>query len=177
MKRRLLQFSMGIMLAGSYSISHAQITIDQADFPVATTSHRSNELHVSNDSNYTNPTDGANQIWDYQGLITGQQSSFPYAVTRTTPFEITVAAFGLNNTPGFHKRIAYNDRAVTGSGKLVMTHPVGQPSDSMDVLLVKATEVRIDSFFVGGAPAPTPLLQGLGLTQGQMATTYKSYYS
>jgi hypothetical protein len=268
MKTKLLKQSLPVVLAFTAFNSGAQITINQADFPVSQDQHRTTYSWVGNDQNYLSPVEGPNQIWDYQGITNNGPADFlwspatdPFftdgyhfeaasvslsafsvksdfymgydalgyfrygkqqydttfsltAVTggptdelnfvadqqlfsdfsndvvfpmtygdqwadtysRTTPFEITVAAFGLSGTPGTHKRIFMMDREVVGYGKLLMSHPTTTISDSMDVLLVKNNYQTIDSFFVGGMPAPATLLGGLGLTQGEVTNNYHSFF-
>lgn len=268
MMKRILQPILPMVLVFTAFNSGAQITIDQADFPVSQTQHRIAFFHELNEANFTTPSEGPDQIWDYQGLTEaglgdfdwspatdpfftagyhyeagfvslsaftirtdfymgldnfgyfryGQQqydTTFSLATvtggandelhfladqqlynnisddvifpmtygdqwsnnySRNTPFEITVAAFGLSNTPGVHKRTITIDREVVGYGKLLMSHPSTTTSDSMDVLLVKNGIESIDSFFVGGMPAPPALLAGMGVTQGSVTNTYHSAF-
>ena len=91
-----------------------------------------------------------------------------------TPFELTVAAFGLNKVPGNRKRSVTNDREIAGYGKLMIPTLDGTPSAPMDVLLMKTTSITIDSVFLGGAPAPPPLMAAFGLVQGSIDTS--TYY-
>ncbi|MFT6922234.1 MAG: hypothetical protein ACJA1C_001236 [Crocinitomicaceae bacterium] len=264
----LLRKSLPLVLAFTALNTEAQITIDQADFPVSQNQHRTTYVHELNEANYTTPSEGPNQIWDYQGLTNNGLADYPWsastapffsdgyhfeagyfafsaftiradfytgfdgngyfrygkqqydttfsltAVTggandelhflddqqlysgisddvifpmtygdqwadtysRTTPFEITVAGFGLSNTPGIHKRIFVMDREVVGHGKLLMSHLTTTISDSMDVLLVKNNYQTIDSFFVAGMPAPPALLAGMGVTQGEVTNNYHSFF-
>jgi len=116
-------------------------------------------------------------------LYTGQNSHIVFPLTygkqwtddysRTTPFDITVSAYGLTNTPGYHKHIAKHENEVTGSGKLYMSYKQ-YTADTMEVLLVKNTITYVDSFYLGGNPAPDQLLSALGLQQG-LTTTYTKY--
>lgn len=268
MIKNLLQKSLPVAIALTAFSAQAQITIDQTDFPVSQNQHRTAYSWVGNDQMYMTPTQGPNQIWDYQGLTENGPADFPWnqsvdafftegyhyeagllalsaffvradfymgydsfgyfrygkqqydttyslatitggpndelhflddqqlnsdisddvifpmtygdqwadTYSRTTPFEITVAAFGLSDTPGTHKRIYEMNREVVGYGKLVMSHPTTTVSDSMDVLLVTNNYITIDSFFVGGMPAPAPLLAGLGLTQGNITNNYQAFF-
>lgn len=91
-----------------------------------------------------------------------------------TPYNLTVAAFGLNNTPGVNKITQYFTNSVVGHGTLVMNDSLGDESEAMEVLLVKSVQVSVDSFFLGGAPAPTALTNAFGLVQGD-STTFVQY--
>ncbi len=84
-------------------------------------------------------------------------------------FNLTVAAFGLNNVPG--KRVQYCTQmdSVVGSGTLKL--PGGSlGSFEYPVILVKKTIMYIDSTFLGGAPAPAAILSAFGLTQGSTSS-------
>lgn len=81
-------------------------------------------------------------------------------------FELTVAAFGLDKVPGNRKRVISSDREIVGYGQLVMPETDGSPSQPMDVLLMRTDVTVVDSVFLGGAPAPQPLLDAFGLVQG-----------
>ena len=81
-------------------------------------------------------------------------------------FELTVAAFGLNSTPGQNKRTLTENRAVVGYGTLIIPDASGEPTPAIDVLLMSVEQTRIDSMFLGGAPAPDALLAAFGLVQG-----------
>lgn len=258
--------ALGLLLISTQA--GAQIIIDQADYPVSQNQHRTTYSWGGNEASYATPTEGANQVWDYQGITENGMADFPWSAatapyftdgyhyeaggvalgsfsilsdlyfgvdsygyyrygkeqydttfsltsttggpndnlhfladqqiyggysndvqfpmtygsqwmdtsSRTTPFEITIAAYGLNNTPGYHKRIYTFNKDVTGYGKLIMTHASGSMSDSMDVLLLRNDYQTIDSFFVGGAPAPAALLSAMGLTQGEVKDFHHSFF-
>ncbi len=85
------------------------------------------------------------------------------------PYELTVAAFGLNKTPGYRKRYFTQHRKISGYGKLTLANSDGTPTAPMDVLLVRVVRNTVDSIFLGGAPAPPQLMGAFGLTQGAMA--------
>ena len=90
--------------------------------------------------------------------------------TENTPFELTVGAFGLNKVPGNRKRTLTINREIAGYGKLTIPTRDGSPSAPMDVLLLKFSRTAVDSIFLGGAPAPPPLLAAFGLTQGSIVS-------
>jgi hypothetical protein len=268
MMKHLLKPILPVAIAFTAFNTDAQITIDQSDFPASQGQHRTTFYNEMNEGNYATPSEGPNQIWDYQGLIQAGLANFDWspstdqffsdgyhyeagfvslsgftiktdfymgydsfgyyrygqeqydttfsiaAVTggandqvhfvsekqlynnvaddvifpmtygdqwtsdyfRTTPFEITVAGFGLSNTPGQHKRSIIIEHEVVGYGKLLMSHPTSSISDSMDVLLLKNDVTQIDSFFVGGMPAPPALLAGLNLTQGSVTNKHHTSF-
>lgn len=86
-----------------------------------------------------------------------------------TPFELTVAAFGLNQTPGRNVRSITERREVVGSGEIRLPRGENEPQLAAEVLLIKVTTTALDSFFLGGAPAPAPLLGAFGISQGQVS--------
>jgi hypothetical protein len=97
-------------------------------------------------------------------------------ISYSTNFELTVLAYGLDHTPGerrSHLTRAYN---VIGWGKMRVNTPSG-PSAYMDVLEIEISHLVIDSFYLGGAPAPPTLLSAFGTSQGQVSeTNYRRFY-
>ena len=84
----------------------------------------------------------------------------------TTPLQLSVAAFGLNKMPGM-RAAQYTDLdTIVGWGTLKLKNPSGGTALNYAVLLKRATQTRVDSFFLGGAPAPAALMGAFGLTQG-----------
>ncbi|MGB0931148.1 MAG: hypothetical protein ACPGVB_10250 [Chitinophagales bacterium] len=92
-----------------------------------------------------------------------------------TEFELTVAAFGLNAVPGVNVKTITERREVVGEGKLIIPSEDGSPSLPMDALLLKVDMTGIDSVFLGGAPAPAPLLAAFGVTQGNISVADTRY--
>ena len=90
--------------------------------------------------------------------------------------ELTVGAFGLNQTPGQLKREETQHREVVGHGKVVIPQANGTPSAPTPVLLIKVEETYVDSFFLGGAPAPAAILGAFGLTQGVSINSSLTHY-
>ena len=91
-------------------------------------------------------------------------------------FQLSVAAFGLNKTPGQRVTTILTRDTVVGWGTLKLKNPAGGAASSFVVLLERKNETYIDSFFVGGAPAPAQLLGAFGLVQGSR-TVYATQYS
>lgn len=90
----------------------------------------------------------------------------------TTDFNLTIAAYSLNNTPGErHVELTINNKVI-GWGKMRVNDEKGNPTGYMDVLMVRSERKVIDSFFLGGNPAPAQLLTAFGLSQGQTQTRY-----
>lgn len=87
-----------------------------------------------------------------------------------SPFELTVAAFGLNAVPGVNVRIASHTREIIAYGKLIMPGTDGSPSEPIDVLLFDVKRSYADSVYLGGAPAPQALMDAFGLSQGQSSS-------
>jgi hypothetical protein len=90
-------------------------------------------------------------------------------------FQLSIAAFGLNKTPGLRvAKYSYTD-TIVGWGTLKMRNPSGGTALSYAVLLHGSTGTEVDSFYVGGAPAPAALLGAFGLTQGATSVVAGSY--
>lgn len=107
---------------------------------------------------------------DYVSFPATFQSSWTGTRIEPINFNLTVAAFGLNNTPGQHVKTFTETREVVAHGSLIMPLPNGNPSAPMEVLLLESSVSVIDSFFLAGAEAPAPLLSAFGLTQGLTAS-------
>ncbi|MEZ4686057.1 MAG: hypothetical protein R3B47_08315 [Bacteroidia bacterium] len=104
------------------------------------------------------------------------QTDWAETSTEKTHFELTVAAFGLNKTPGYQQRTITQRRTVVGYGQLIMPTLGGSPSAPMDVLLIKEVRMQSDSFFLGGAPAPAVLLGAFGISQDMRASDSAYYF-
>lgn len=91
----------------------------------------------------------------------------------TTPFELTVNAYNLQQTPGLSE--VHNSVSVETVGYGKLTVPMtGGKSVPYDVLMVKSQKITIDSVFLGGSPAPAALMSAFGMTQG--GTSNINYY-
>ncbi|TVR39523.1 MAG: T9SS C-terminal target domain-containing protein [Cryomorphaceae bacterium] len=89
-------------------------------------------------------------------------------------FELTVAGFGLNATPGQQVRYFTQTRDVVGAGSFIIADEFGDPSFPIPGYLVRAVRTAVDSVFLAGDPAPAPLMGAFGLTQG--STAVDSFY-
>ena len=99
-----------------------------------------------------------------------------WSSTSNTNYEflLTVAAFGLNNVSGAaHEEEAIN-YSVSGWGTLRLPDVNGGPAIEHEALLLKSETTVTLTYFLGGAPAPAPLLAAFGLTQGA-TSTFKNY--
>lgn len=95
---------------------------------------------------------------------------------QTVNFELTVNMFGMFNTPGERRSVVEMSDSVKGWGKMRVKNLNGQTSAYMDVLVVQETEHTSDSFYLGGAPAPSTLLDAFGLSQGQSESRYTTLF-
>lgn len=93
-----------------------------------------------------------------------------------TNFEITVANFGLNKTPGYRRTLVTFTDTVKGWGKMRVKDANNVVSGYMDVLAMKIRVVGVDSFYLGGSPAPAAFLTDFSLTQGQITNRYYIAY-
>lgn len=97
---------------------------------------------------------------------------------RSSDFFLTITSSGLNNAPSQRRTKHKIAAEVSGWGQIVVPVSGGGASMPYDVLLVRERQTIIDSFYVNNAPAPTPLLNAFGLSQGQALDVYitKFYY-
>jgi hypothetical protein len=93
-----------------------------------------------------------------------------------TNFLLKVGAFGLDNVPGQQVQTVTNKDSVIGWGTLKLRSPAYGTVLNFNVLLQRKTTTTIDSFFLGGQPAPTPILDAFGLTQGERDTAISLYF-
>lgn len=121
------------------------------------------------------------QVQEYEGRLNALDFPVEFEKTWTqsyierTQFNLTVAAFGLDNAPGEAQRIHTQTRSVVGQGQLIIPDANGNPSGPLDALLIRIERSAEDSTFLGGAPAPAPLMSAFGLTQGSTVT--EEYYA
>ncbi len=85
-------------------------------------------------------------------------------------YQMTVAVFGLDHTPASSKYNYVENNTVLGAGTLILPHPDGTGTVSIEALLLKSTSIRTDSFYLAGQPAPQLMLDALGLIQGNKDT-------
>jgi hypothetical protein len=101
----------------------------------------------------------------------GDTHTNDYVLNRA--FELSVAAFGLNKVPGNVKTTTSHTKSVLGWGKIILRDQKNVGKAIAYTALVQLYNYTVkDSVFLGGAPAPTPLLQAFGLTQGGQTTRY-----
>jgi hypothetical protein len=94
-------------------------------------------------------------------------SSFTSTNTKNTKFNLTVTAYGLNNTPGVRKSVRTVKDTVIGWGTVKIKGAFYKRIyDNVPVLQVRRTVTVTDSFFLNGSPAPQQLLDAFGLKQG-----------
>lgn len=140
----------------------------EAEFSLtATTFGPNDKLSIPNSFNYNQTS----KILDFP-LTYGK--SWEYNKREITPFSLTVAAFLLDNTPGEVVQNRSYTNSVVGWGSLTIGEYKNVPA-----LLVKTTMTAVDSFYLGGAPAPAALLTAFQLTQGRTtgSTSYNYYIS
>lgn len=86
---------------------------------------------------------------------------------------LTIEAYGLNKAPlSLVKNLSSVD-SVVAWGKANIPLKGNKMSKAYEVLIVKRMSIRQDSFYLGGQPAPVPLMTAFGITQGSRDTTYR----
>ncbi|HXL55296.1 MAG TPA: hypothetical protein VN958_03500, partial [Chitinophagaceae bacterium] len=112
------------------------------------------------------------QIWE-KYPVTYLTSFMSHSIS-VTNFQLSIAAFGLDHVPGQFVQHTYDKREVVGWGKVRIPTASG-PSDYIRALLQKLTVLKVDSVYLGGAPAPAALLAAFGVTQGETTNSYYQY--
>lgn len=117
--------------------------------------------------NFPDQVDAYNGRLNFVDFPVNFNNTWSQSYVAQVQFNLTVQGFGLNNTPGIAQTTVSQTRTVVGEGTLVIPDANGNPSGSLDVLLIKVEDrMEVDSFFLGGQLAPAPLLSAFGLTQG-----------
>jgi Secretion system C-terminal sorting domain len=102
------------------------------------------------------------------------QSGWHTKSRRVVDFNLTVTAAGLHNTPFQHVFTIFRTDTIVAWGKM-RVYANGAPSIAYNVLIDKNAQYAIDSFFVGGQPAPAALLTPFGMAQGQQTSLTNRY--
>lgn len=94
-------------------------------------------------------------------------STFTSTRVSTTKLNVTISAYGLNSTPGVRRTYRTAKDSVIGWGTLKTTGISTKAIyDNIPVLQVQHIVTVVDSFYLGGGPAPKALLDAFGLQQG-----------
>lgn len=93
-------------------------------------------------------------------------SAWTSSQDRIVNFNLSLAAFGLSNTPGYFKATETQSRTVVGDGTIILPDEDGNALPPVPVLMISVSRTITDSIFLGGMPAPPALLTAFGLTQG-----------
>lgn len=112
---------------------------------------------------------------DYLKFPLEYEKSWTQSYTVPTNYKLTVEGFGLNETPGIFKSLITETRTVVGSGKLTIPNQNGGVM-TIDALMLKVEYYEIDSVYLGGQPAPAPLMAAFQLTQGQVTESLSYVY-
>jgi hypothetical protein len=93
-------------------------------------------------------------------------STYSSTKSQETAFNLTITSSGLNNTPGVRKTYRTSEDSVVGWGNVLILDIVTKAKYSVPVLQMRRKITIVDSFFLGGNPAPQQLLGAFGLKQG-----------
>ena len=151
---------------GYSTVGRAQF--DTSHSLILVTGNANDIMHFPDyDQEYTHPRTMMKFPFAYEDEWSGMD-------IQVTKFDITVAAFGLNQVPGEIVRRRYQKREVVGYGELTIPDGEGGKSLPINVLLVNTRDSIIDSVFLAGQPAPTALLDAFKFTQGR-TKIYETY--
>ena len=95
-------------------------------------------------------------------------------IVSSTQTEITINSLGIDHAPAYQLMYSSYVNEVSGYGTLLLPNPNDTGVISMEVLLMKMEETRVDSIFYNGQPAPAAFLNALNLTQANV-TSLVSY--
>jgi hypothetical protein len=95
---------------------------------------------------------------------------------RPINFNLSVAAFGLNQTPCQNVFTITRHDTVTGYGKMRLQIVGGGASQYYPVLILKSWQTTTDSFYLAGLPAPTAITNAFGVTQGMVSSVSNRVY-
>lgn len=151
---------------GWYSLGR---TIQDVTYSISTVSGGPNDSLRFVGGNYVYPGS-----FDQIRFPLAYQDQWVCTYRQDVDFELTVAAYALNQEPGKNSRYFTQNRTVVGEGTLVIKDKNGNPSAPFNALLIRVVRNTIDSTFLSGAPAPSALMTAFGLTQG--ATEADSFY-
>lgn len=112
----------------------------------------------------------------YLKFPVGSQSSWTSQNTHRVNYNATVASAGLNGTPGVFQTTNTETRTVVGTGQIIIPDENGNAMPPVDAFMIEVTKSEVDSTFLGGAPAPVPLLSLFGLAQGSTTTSKRVFF-
>ncbi len=101
-------------------------------------------------------------------------SSWTSSSRRKVTFNLSVAAYSLSHTPIDHVYYVNRKDTIVGWGKMSVYTTSG-PSIQYDVLMDRIGQYAVDSFYMGGSPAPATLLSAFGMSQGQKTDSNYRY--
>lgn len=97
---------------------------------------------------------------------------------RIVNYNLSLAGFGLNNTPGYFKATETHTRTVVGDGTIIIPDESGNPMPPVPVLMISINQSITDSVYLAGQPAPSALLSAFGLSQGTVVnSSYVLFYA
>lgn len=177
-----------VYLEGTHSVSGLMYNVDYY-YTTNANFYGENALYIPAQAyNQSATTGGANDsiIFPEQKILLSQAREivhFPmttgYTHTsdsrRAVNFNISVAGYGLSNAPAQNVFHTVRHDTVVGSGQMRVKSAAGT-SKYYNVLVMKSWQQTTDSFYLGGAPAPAPLLSAFGVTQGMTTNTNNRLY-
>lgn len=101
-------------------------------------------------------------------------SSWETVSRRETDFILTVNAASLNQVPSKHVYYVHRHDTIVGWGQMRVYTDMG-PSIYYDVLMCQTGEFSVDSFYIGGNPAPAQILSAFGVSQDQITNARYQY--
>ncbi|MCB0579171.1 MAG: hypothetical protein KDD10_07665 [Phaeodactylibacter sp.] len=102
--------------------------------------------------------------------------SWRYDNTTTTNFNVTVAAFGLQDTPASQVSRDSVNLSVVGYGTLILPNPSGIGTVSIEALMIERNRHLTYNYFLGGQPAPQLMLDLFGLQQGRTENITRYFF-
>lgn len=95
---------------------------------------------------------------------------------QTANLELSVGAFGLNQTPAASAQSTTRTTEVIGYGDLILPGLADVPSAPLEALLIQQTTVEVTTYTLAGGPAPAALLQAFGAVQNDTFTRVNYFF-
>ena len=143
---------------GTYELGYSQDAATAVTLP----SLGATISYAAQNYTYTGTTKYPNVLFPAK---VGNATSVINGIVGTSNYTVNAPALGLNNVPGQTRVTTSITMDVIGSG-IANLKGIG----NVRVLLVKNSHSDMSNYFLGGAPAPTPLLTNLGLVDGTVTT-------
>lgn len=172
----------GLFLPGLFFESKNYQILDEEGYRLVGRSHEPTDYPIGAITG--TPTDSINFLYvldDLQDPLIYVEFPINYGNSDINHFNtnndllLTATPFGLDHVPGNIQFQYQQELTVDGWGSVQVTNPLDGEVVEIEVLMIKEIQIRTDSAFLGGGPAPQSLLDNFGLIQGNVVTAIENY--